>query len=286
MDGAGSALVFMRAGGRRENIHFVPAGMLERFVKEAPVMNEDRFIIFADIGFNMSHYASRLDKRGNCALLDHHKTSLHMADRPWAQIRMDACGTQLMREYLGHLLVGPDILTCETLSAVIDDHDRWLCQIPASSELAMFMVFVGQQDFIDRYSNGRQVTGFDDLFTDFERDLLGVLKRRRDESISHALKHVIKRDLIVGNQCFRIAYVVSDDPNTSILLNTVLEEMPDVQVAAQLMLGSAKVSLRSRGDFDVSELAKRFGGGGHAAASGHLILQSVIEEFISEVHRG
>ena len=35
--------------------------------------------------------------------------------------------------------------------------------------------------------------------------------------------------------------------------------------------GKIQVSLRSRGDFDVSELARKFGGGGHKAASGCII---------------
>ncbi len=35
--------------------------------------------------------------------------------------------------------------------------------------------------------------------------------------------------------------------------------------------GSTKVSLRSRSVFDVSEIAKRFGGGGHTNAAGAMI---------------
>lgn len=124
LDGAGCAIVFLRAGGRRENIRFVPAGMLENFVKKDPVFAGDEFIIFADIGLNVPKYATRIDKRGNCVLLDHHKTSAHLADRPWAGVDMDACGTELLRRYLGDDIGPEHTVTCETLARVIDDHDR------------------------------------------------------------------------------------------------------------------------------------------------------------------
>lgn len=43
----------------------------------------------------------------------------------------------------------------------------------------------------------------------------------------------------------------------------------------QLADGRWSYSLRSRGDFDVSEVAKRFGGGGHKGAAGFTMLQPI-----------
>ena len=282
MDGAGSALLFIRAGGKRENIRYVSAGMLERFVKTDKVFNSGAFLIFCDIGFNAPEYAARLDRRGNCVLLDHHKTSLHMQGRPWADIRMDACGTELLRQYLGL-----DDLGSSYLAGVIDSHDRWLTtdvHFPLSTDLACFVSFVGQKDFVNRFADGRPL--LPGLFTPFERDMTNVVIRRRDEQIANTMKHVRVRDVDLSGRSFKIGYVVSDDPNTSLLLNRLLETYPDVQAACQVMVGHAKVSLRSRGDFDVSTIAQLFGGGGHAAASGHLIDDALIDELISEVHRG
>ena len=51
----------------------------------------------------------------------------------------------------------------------------------------------------------------------------------------------------------------------------LLEEWPAMPFAASYFDrkdGQRAWSLRSRGDYDVSALAKRMGGGGHAAAAG------------------
>jgi phosphoesterase RecJ-like protein len=51
-------------------------------------------------------------------------------------------------------------------------------------------------------------------------------------------------------------------------------------------VGGTKVSLRSRGEFDCSKLAERFGGGGHAAAAGVIVkdpLPSVRENLLHAV---
>lgn len=50
----------------------------------------------------------------------------------------------------------------------------------------------------------------------------------------------------------------------------LLEKYPDAPFAASftVMNGSVMWSLRSKGDFDVSEVAKKFGGGGHKNAAG------------------
>ena len=49
-----------------------------------------------------------------------------------------------------------------------------------------------------------------------------------------------------------------------------LKRHPEAKFAAVYYMedGQKMWSVRSRGDFDVNEIAKQFGGGGHAAAAG------------------
>ena len=61
--------------------------------------------------------------------------------------------------------------------------------------------------------------------------------------------------------------------------------MDGVQIAVlfrELPDGRIKVSLRSKGDLDVHELASEFGGGGHRNASG-LVLSYRLDEAVSTV---
>ncbi len=50
--------------------------------------------------------------------------------------------------------------------------------------------------------------------------------------------------------------------------------------------GKVKVSFRSTGDVDVNQLARQFGGGGHAKASGALVVGSLDEVMERVVGRG
>src|SRR5207248_5779090 len=62
--------------------------------------------------------------------------------------------------------------------------------------------------------------------------------------------------------------------NASDHIDSLLKRHPDAPFGASFFLrgdGRWQFSLRARGDFDVSEVAKRYGGGGHRAASGFVV---------------
>lgn len=284
MDGSGCAILFLAAGGRRENIRYVAAGMVERFIKdEQALFDSDKFVIFADVGVSNPDYADRLEKRGNVHLLDHHKTSAFLKGRPWCHIDCEnggtACGTELLRRYLGL-----ERTSDKRLAAVIDDHDRWKLKIPESTDLATFSVFVGQEEFIDRFA-GRDVSN--GLLTVTEKELLKILVKRRDESIKSAIRKAIVKDVayVAGAQIrtVKVGYILSSEPNVSLLLDQLLEQRNEIDVACQIHLGKESVSLRSK-RYDVSEMAKYFGGGGHAGAAGHRLPPNFVKDLVDEVH--
>lgn len=293
LDGAGCAIMFLRAGGLPENIRYVSAGTLERFVKRDPAfVDSTRFLIIADLGLNDPKYSDHLEARGGLVLIDHHRTSLHMVGRRWAYVGCsdggpsggEACGTELLRRYLGQCgYLGPTMYDAFVLAAIIDDHDRWLRRDPNSDRLALLCTFVGQEDIVRRFVNRAMRN---DVFSHPEFEMLEVLTRRRDEQIAEDIRraHVVDDVRWPGHPDVRIAYVVTDNPNTSLLLHRLGELYPDVDATCQVMVGSAKVSMRGVGGFDVAEFAARYGGGGHSAAAGHLFGRDLIEDLIEEIH--
>lgn len=286
MDGSGCAIMFIRAGGKRENIFYVAAGMTDRFMKkDFEGFAGGKFVIFADIGLQPdSRYTDELEKRGNVVLLDHHKTAQHLSGRHWCDIRMDACGTELTRQYLG-LEDG----SSRALATLIQDHDLWLRKDPESERLASFTVFAGQDVFVDRFID-RDVR--ERVFTKSEEEMMKIVEHRRDGIIDQLLKKVQIRLVKWNNpgaygmteKAARIGYIISSEMNVSLMLDRMCEMYPDIDIACQLNIERASVSLRSRNGYDVSKFAAAFGGGGHAAASGHRFPEDIIKEIIERVH--
>ncbi len=290
MDGSGCAVMFLAAGGKKENIKYVAAGQVERFVKNDPVFKTDKFIIFADVGLNVPEYADVLERRGSCVILDHHKTSNHLSRRHWCTIEMDACGTELLRRYLVNAKLMKEIQPSDAyrkFAAIIDDHDRWIRNDSRSSDLAMIMTFVGQDKFIDLFRRPELRFIDEQFWTPFELQSLQILTRKRRENIDKALKRVKKREVNLPayfTYPVKIAYVITSEPNVSLLLDEVLAANTDCMISVCVDFDRGAVSLRSKGDFDVADFAAIFGGGGHRAASGHPFPKGLVDDIVDGLH--
>lgn len=293
MDGATCALLFEKAGGRRENVHFVHAGQLGQFVREQ-LASVPGFIVFADVGGISDEEANVLEKRGDCVLLDHHKTSMNVAERSWCYVDSSgnggsACGSELLRRYLASFERSLDDEPTRALVAAVDDHDRWLKKNSLGEELALLFSFFGTTEFIERFIRIEERMRNTDggMLYYQERDVLRVLRRKLVERIAIAAKKTIVRDVEVDGRKYRVGYVLSSLQSVSEGLERVLDRHPEAQVAAQVNFDSGVVSLRSRsGGPDVAEFARAFGGGGHRGAAGHQIPRSLIELIVEEVHGG
>jgi oligoribonuclease NrnB/cAMP/cGMP phosphodiesterase (DHH superfamily) len=102
---------------------------------------------------------------------------------------------------------------------------------------------------------------------------------------------IVKGSWVIANVS---AYLKIAVVNTSIAWsevgNALLEKHPEADFAAAFTVFNDKtmVSLRSKGDFDVSAIAKRFGGGGHKNAAGFNIpkdqdLEEILEDTLVDV---
>lgn len=306
MDGAGCAILFLLLGGREENIHYVGAGTLKKFIDEHPVMKKDRFIIFADVSLSTVEDANVLEKRGNCVLIDHHLTAKHMQDRSWCYIDCDGnsgsgCACMLLLSYLSYSRwLWGDIFMANheviDLTNAIDDNDRWLQKDPRSAEMAAYMTFVGQKRFVEAFSDlsrwypptSVEYGGWNKwgagIWKDWERTVLEIIQDQKNNNIERIIRDVIVHDVVMDNEEIPVAYVVSSEQNVSQLLMTVLDRFPNAKVAAQISVDKGAVSLRSRGDVDVSAMAKMFGGGGHRSAAGHPLPKNLSKLIVEDCH--
>jgi uncharacterized protein len=152
----------------------------------------------------------------------------------------------------------PDELVPEILQYV-EDRDLWKWQLPSSREVsaAMRSYKFNFEAFDDRVSSGvdRQLIAEGAAILRFQGELVNSIVKK-------------PRWQVIGG--YNVPVV-----NCSVMLSEVTEEMckrnPEAPFAATWFVkddGHRHWRLTSRNGFDVSEVAKLYGGGGHAAAAG------------------
>lgn len=288
LDGSACALVFITFGGRMKNVRFVAAGMAERFIKDDPVMSSSSFVIFADVGLNSPKYADVLEKRGNVVFLDHHSTSNHMHDRPWAEIDVmnTRCGALMLLDFLKSKTAAAASTDPQSFSwkldhvrklvVSVDDFDRWVRNDPVGDDLSLLHVFYGQRSFIKLMTENPIPHVMYD-----SSQLIETLRQRRDEGIGDAVKRAFVHTLTdpETGRSYQAAVAVSSDPNISQLLARLLSEFPACDLAVQVNLDRRQSSFRSRdGGPNVAAICASLGGGGHVHASGHRLQGSIHKE--------
>jgi oligoribonuclease NrnB/cAMP/cGMP phosphodiesterase (DHH superfamily) len=177
------------------------------------------------------------DKGPVWRLLDHHLTGVHLRPYLWSIIKTHddngelCCGTYLIHEVMRPLLKNP-------------------------VEMDKFVSLVNSYDTFNWVKEDRiEAKHFNDLF--------GIYGR--DRFISHNKTKQLRRfktaNYTVG--------VIFNEKYVSETGKTICENEPDLDFIILLDYGYRTAGMRTiRDDIDLSEIAKRFGGGGHKKAAG------------------
>jgi oligoribonuclease NrnB/cAMP/cGMP phosphodiesterase (DHH superfamily) len=141
----------------------------------------------------------------------------------------------------------------------VEDRDLWNWKLPNSKEVSAFVSSVpmtfAEWDAIQALGYSRVSEG--------GRSILRYIDNYGDKACDNAtIEKIDEFDV----PCINTQYM-----NISDHVGKLAERNPDAPFAAGYFRrsdGMWQFSLRSRGNFDVSEIAQRFGGGGHKNASG------------------
>ena len=202
---------------------------------------------------------------GSFTLLDHHRSSLDLAGHSWATIDESRSATGLLFDHLGRPAAFADFV------ALVEDHDMWRHEDPRSAPLAALVGLLGHERFLERFSRDPEVD-----FTAGEQLLLEREDARRERYLTRKLEQA----RIVVGPAVRMAICYAEDYQSD-LAERLMSEL-DVEMTAIVNAGKRTVSLRGRG-VDVSQVAGRMGGGGHARAAAFSFkggpLEAQLEEF-------
>lgn len=196
-----------------------------------------------------------LEMRGRFAdlvILDHHKTAEEeLQGLDFAVFDMEKSGARMAWEYWHP---GEEL---PALLAHVEDKDLWRWDLPGSKEVSVAL-----------HAYPMEFELWDSLNLEHLKIEGVALLRLQEQLIQGAVQRARWAEL-AG---YRVPIVNATDFRSEIA-NRLCEVHPEAPFAAayyDTKEGERAWSLRSRDEFDVAELARRFGGGGHKNAAGYV----------------
>lgn len=217
---------------------------------EPPPDVDGRDVIVVDFSYSRPLMDEMFRRAKSLLVLDHHKTAEEaLRGAEYAQFDMNRSGAGMAWD---HFLAGhprPWIVD------YVEDRDLWRFRLPESRAVNEWLSVI---DF-----------DFEAWDREARNDLDGVvsngcaIQRKTEAHVQSAVQHA--RTVTFEGHDVPLVNVTSD---ISEIVGKLAESAPFAIGWFQLADGRFVYSLRSRGDFDVSTLAKKYGGGGHKNAAG------------------
>ncbi len=211
-----------------------------------------KYLFIVDFSYDRATVQTLADKYGwdKIVILDHHKTAEYeLAGLPFATFNQSKSGAVLAWEHMFPFIPVPLILQ------YVQDRDLWKFEMPNSKEV---------NAYIATLPNNFDAWAHFDLQTAIACG--SAIISFQEKQVRRAIKNV-RFEQIAG---FTVP-VVNVSDNISEVGNELCNEFPEALFSASYCDradGTRSYSLRSNGEFDVSAIAKQFGGGGHRNAAG------------------
>lgn len=222
----------------------------------SPSDYEGRRIIFVDFSLPRASLERLRDFGAQVEVYDHHKTAeadLHGLVGAKVVFDMSRSGAGIVWDEF-HIAQRPSLVS------YVEDRDLWRWTLPSSREVSEYL-----------FSLPRTFQRWNVAATLLENDLSrviefgAVLLQAKRERVKKVCENV--RWLTLTGHCIP---VVNHAWDMSEIGEYLVEQFPGVVCGGYYFDRADKRQwgFRSRGDFDVSELCKHYGGGGHQQAAG------------------
>ncbi|OGM98493.1 MAG: hypothetical protein A2915_00840 [Candidatus Yanofskybacteria bacterium RIFCSPLOWO2_01_FULL_41_34] len=214
-------------------------------------------IYFLDFVYPTDLMAKIVKNSKRVVVIDHHKSveeSVKMAHEYVYEMDHSAAVLSWMYFY-------PDT-AIPWLLRYVEDMDLWNLELPDILPVALFYNTVNKdfdtwsklaKDFDDESTRSRYIEE-GKIMLKYEAKLINEIINSNKETVQFE-----------GHEVYSVN---SPHAFASQIGNALCAEKPPVAIVWQWSNGGIEVSLRSDGSVDVSEIAKKFGGGGHKTAAG------------------
>ena len=216
-------------------------------------------------------------------LFDHHKTATWLNNYTWANVSVDrkmkngevkkCCGSEIFKDFLC-LVKDVKNKALDEYIELVRRYDTWEWKtkyddmIP--SDLNLLYKIKGRSAFMN--SILQSVNDNIPLFSQLDIELINIERRRINDYVAIKNNDIITFKILNYN-----VGVLFAEQYISELGNRLCELHPELDVIA--MIGQKAISYRTiKDNVDVSEIAKRYGGGGHKSAAGSLVKKSQLRK--------
>lgn len=265
--------------------------------------DKDTLFIITDLSIDSRALADAIDQKVkdgyHMLLIDHHPTAFWLNEYSWATVVNEENGvktsaTQMYFDYLvqnGHLPKTQVVADYVELVRQYDVWDWWYVGIEVNGErvpnyrskrLNDLLWIIGRNMFRDMVLEQLKEPTHD-LFTFSEKAeyLLDVEQHRIEEYIKLKKGEMKIIPFVFEQREYQVA-VMSADKYTSELGNVICKEREDIDFVVMLDVGKKRISFRaSKEDVNTGVIAKSFGGGGHAPASGCDLDENTVPLFLA-----
>jgi uncharacterized protein len=290
LDGVGCGILAKLAFGENVKVRYNSISGLNREV-EWFLENDDKntFLFVTDLSVNEKN-EQRLDEfyqnGGKLQLIDHHKTAMHYNDYPWGHVVVEdgegklTSATSLLYEYLlSHQLINPTEAVKEFVD-LVRQYDTWEWEKNENQDAKRLnaLFFLVSMDEFEEKMITRLQSSEHFHFDEFEKKILDMEEDKIERYIRRKRRELVQTEL---NGLF--AGVVYAESYHSELGNELGKEYPHLDYIAILNIGGKRMGFRTIHDhIDVSQVAGKYGGGGHAKASGCSLTEEAYINFVTE----
>ncbi|KOP82672.1 oligoribonuclease [Bacillus sp. FJAT-21945] len=288
LDGVGCGILAKLAFGNDVKIRYNSVSALNREV-EWFLENDEKetFLIITDLSVNEENekrLESFYQNKGKVQLIDHHKTSLSLNDYEWGHVVVEdeegklTSATSLLYDYLiKHQQLNPTNTVTEFVE-LVRQYDTWEWEKNNNQHarrLNALFYLLSIEEFEDKMIQRLQLDDFFS-FDEFEKKLLDM----EDDKIERYIRRK-RRELVQSHIGDHFAGIVYAESYHSELGNELGKEYPHLDYIAIINIGGKRLGFRTIHDhIDLSEVAGKYGGGGHAKASGCTLTAETYKQFV------
>ncbi|MGM9926892.1 MAG: DHH family phosphoesterase [Bacillus sp. (in: firmicutes)] len=288
LDGVGCGILAKLAFGKEVKVRYNSISSLNREIESFLEQGElDTFLFITDLSPNEENEQKLNEyygEKGNIQLIDHHKTALHLNEYEWGYVLVEdeegylTSATSLFYQYLvTHQLLEKTGAITEFVE-LVRQYDTWEWEKNENHRAHMlnalfFLMSIDEFEakMIERLRTSEQ---FD--FDDFEKKILKMEEEKRERYIRRKKRELVQTEM--GENFVGIVYAESYH---SELGNELGKEYPHLDYISMINMGGKRIAFRTVHDeIDVSEIASRFGGGGHEKAAGCSLSNEAYKLFV------